>query len=437
MGFSDEQFVRGEDRRNAALKQQMAKSAAEAELRANAVARAEAARLGYQGDVLADPAAAADWIENNPDYGTELTAPGWANSQQYAAAAKEYDPKGERSPTQVQHLMSPERYAYMQNVGRTVDLLRGLSNKEHTSTGETRAERAMHFWDQSNNARSTRDDYNDANYQRYGGGGKGVGALFTNPLSPIGAHLQNMEVIPNAIAFQAEVGPSIIEAPARAGALQGLRQRVALNENPMLDIDPRREGESPEQYAERYANRYGQLADLEAAAKQPSDQYVANTLFGSLFGDEHTAVPRFTADILGTARSMVDPTFLASVFTGAPVAAGRGGFLKGLLRATGDEAKPEAAFAAGVNALTGGSGSPTWYDYFFTPVDTSPAERASIRDQQSKASAQAQIDVLNRENPTIWESVHGKGVLSGLGMAENPQLWTGPQDDYSRARARR
>jgi hypothetical protein len=252
-----------------------------------------------------------------------------------------------------------------------------------------------------------------------------------------------MEVLPNAIAFQAEVGPSLIEAPARAAALQGLRQRVALNENPMLDIKPRvgipyRDYESPEQYAERFANRYGQLADLEAAAKQPSDQYVANAVFGSLFGDEQTAVPRFTADILGTARSMVDPTFLASVFTGAPAAAtaGRGGLLKGLVKSVGDEAKPEAAFAAGVNALTGGSGSPSWYDYFFTPVATSSAERAAIRDQQSKASAQAQIDVLNRENPTIWESVHGKGVLSGLGRAENPQLWTGPQDDYSRARAR-
>jgi hypothetical protein len=257
-----------------------------------------------------------------------------------------------------------------------------------------------------------------------------------------------MEVLPNAIAFSAETSDShpvdiglgvplpAPEAMARAGALQGLRQRVATNENPMLDIDPRREGESPEQYAERFANRYGQLADLEAAAKQPSDQYVANAVFGSLFGDKHTAVPRFTADILGTARSMVDPTFLASVFTGAPVAAGRGGLLKGLVKSVGDEAKPEAAFAAGVNALTGGSGSPSWYDYFFTPVATSSAERAAIRDQQSKASAQAQIDVLNRENPTIWESVHGKGVLSGLGMAENPQLWTGPQDDYSRARAR-
>lgn len=430
-------------------------SARDAAIRASAVARAEAARLGYEGDAVSDPGAAADWIENNPQYGPEEIAPGWANAGQYAAAAKAFDPKGQRSPTEVQHLMSPEKYEYMQNVGRTVDLLRSLADKGNVADGQTSAERAMYWWDRSNNARSTRDDYGNfgvlgslfmgdrgANYQRYGGGSKGVGAMFTNPLSPINAHIQNMEVLPNALAFATEtssahpmdVGLGVPlpapEAMARAGALHGLRQRVATGENPILDIEPRRDGESPEEYAARYATRLEELRQLEADARQPSDQYVANAMYG-------TPVPRFTADIIGTARSMVDPTFWGSVLTGAPIAAGKGGLLRKLFRSAADEAKPEAAFAAGVNYITGGSGSPTWGDYFFTPVDTSPEERAAIRDQDHKARVQAQVDALNRENPTLWESVHGKGVLSGLGIAENPQLWTGPQDDQARARARR
>ena len=402
--------------------------------RAAGIARAEAERLGYTqqpgagSSYIADPdetpAAVADFIEGQ--HGTLEDIPSWANPQEYAQAGAEYAKGDAASLTgdgrfrESQFLMHPRRFEYMQDVGRAVDLLRGLGEKDQPAgadmSAKSSAERALDFWDSSKGAQTTRQDYHRANYQRYGGAEKGAAALITNRLSPIAHYLQKTEILPKALAFKAEPGASWMDAFGRASGNNEMMKNVQLGEVPVLDMATPANGEDQAVYDARYAQRLGDLTDAYINTLPPSDQYVANSLYG-------TEVPTYTADIIGTARSALDGTGIASLLTGLPVAAvSKDGVLKGLLRQGLQEAVPEAGFTTAVNSVLPAR-TPSYSAYFMQPM---PAEAPTSAEDRNRAEVIAES--LGRDqHDSLWNErnkAHRSVVGSLLDyLPSSPTLW--------------
>lgn len=284
--------------------------------------------------------AAAD-IEHQ--YGKLEDHPSWMNGNQYAKAGKESGLSSEQS----RFLMSPERYQYMQAVGRTADLLRGLKDSPS---------QALHYWDKSDgskpaqggiagfvnrmrgtpeNPRLTRNDYADPNYQRFSGAAKGALEFLQDPTSLVAGYLRKTEIVPNAIRFLSEspegsealrqaagsgnVGmvaeallatPAGTEALARAKAHHDFYDRFRVGENEVLDL-PEIPGESDADRTGRYAERSRQVNELLANLSAPSPQYVANQAFGG----KATPAQAFALD---TAISAIDPSLIGGILVGLP-----------------------------------------------------------------------------------------------------------------------
>jgi hypothetical protein len=434
MGFTDGHFDSLARARNRELAEARASHQPGLQDRAARVAQEQATRLGVPTpiDPVSSPESAADWIEST--YGTEQDVPSYWNSDEYAAAVRDRRAAGVPD-TESFYTMAPERYRYMQDVGRAVDLLRGL--REPTKTLRSPEDVALEFWDKSDGARSTRSDYHRPNYQRYSGSDNATPALFGSSTSPVSAHVRNVGVPTNAIAFTS-VGGGLQDA----GVLHGLEGRIQLGEVPVAAMPsptspspadaPSRSrligGSTPEleaaQRSERWRSGMDELEQVRRDIGRPGDQYMTQALFGG-------PVPRFTADIVGTAASMIDPSFWVGLAAAAPrAAAAKMSVLRNLLAEAASEGAGEAAFTGALNSLIG-TGEGSLYDYVFTPVSAAGYRNGKLMDDPKRRDrAQAKAEALiNSEPRTIWEKVHGESPVwrgaeaVGRGIYASPQAW--------------
>lgn len=343
----------------------------------------------------------ADAIEAH--YGPMEMVPGWYNAQELQDANDELG--NNYWSLSSKWTQSPERYRYMQDVGRDVDLLRGLI--EGTPAANVRA---LDFWDRSLDARPT-DNWDGANYQRFGGIGNQFINTVTDPAAGFGAYLTYADIVPNVLKHLLG-GSSLSQAVHRAHALKEFQSRYRLGKNPVLDLpSPNREERSIDEEADDYGqwlDRHEELSQQRGDLQPPSGQRIATNLFGG------NASP-FVGDAVETAVSMMDPSLAASFFTALPArmtasafqrvarAAGRprwhpplspptsitkGDRLRGVMAQARAEAVPEAVMSGAARAVQ--DAPRTWIDYFFTPQepaenDPSESNAASRRDAAARA----------------------------------------------------
>lgn len=263
-----------------------------------------------------------------PGYGPEATAeqlervwgplesrPGWFNARQFAEAAADYtrarsEDQGmssEEARRHSQFLMSPERYWYMQQgPGRAVDLLKQLRDDP---------EAAAQFWEKSKGARTTRNDYNDANYARHSGFEAGAQEFLSSPLSPIGRYLQWQNIVPSAVRhWTGGEANAPGGALGTANAMNLAQQRYRRGENPILDIATSQPGETADDRRRRWAARDQQIQQDVEALSPPTDDELARNAFGK-------SAPAAAGTALGFLTGLLDgtaPVSLVSNLAKAP-----------------------------------------------------------------------------------------------------------------------
>jgi hypothetical protein len=400
----------------------------EVDLRRPSAIRAEWMRLGGDGmaaaagqeglDPIANPEAAVKILEAAPaadvlsgGYGKYTDQPGWMNADQWAKAGGDYaaTPGGlsESRYVRSQHLQTPERYEYMQTgPGRLLDLLR-----------EKDPDKGLAYWDKSNNARTTRDDYNDPNYNRFAGFPHGAAALVSG-VSPLAVHLRNQSVIPNAL-LAARESDNFGDALERAHAYKNLLSRVLLNptgEQEVLDLP---DGATPEAYRER--RKF--LGEMMSLLHPPSGATVANDIWraGSNLGDAvgtffsmgdrptirgpkpqggiYGGAPAVFADTVETGASMADATLAPEWLS------------SGLLRGTVREFATDSPIEAAQRVLMPADPQRTYADYLTKPTVPQAFDPERSRQIQQAAAA---VQGMTMDNG---------GLLGGI-MTE-PQAWTG------------
>jgi hypothetical protein len=327
----------------------------------------------------------ADTIERR--YGTFENQPSWRNADDYAKAGAEYARNNadnhygsvDEAYTASRQLLSPERYAYMQDVGRTVDLLRGLKDTPVTSTST---------YKDSYKQPLARDGLNIANYERFGDGSVAQD-FFSDPTSPVAWYLRTSNSIPSTIRSTAD---SASTAAANALGQTNFTNRFRLGPVAVMDLPS---NATPEQYRQRAA----EVEKLAQDVAPPSWQHVVGK------------APPVVADAVGFFGEMLDPSVVASSITGAP------GMLAGLKtapslaskaataagafgRSSVGELKPEAMFAAPQWAAQASMPvERTWQDYLFG------AGQPEQRNPEVTTRAANILDSLKRNNPQdIWQS---------------------------------
>lgn len=320
----------------------------------------------------------------------QIARPSWSNSVEFAKAGAQYAENSARSGSGIedaylesQFLMHPERYKYMQKTGRVVDLLRNLHRDPSL---------AMHYWDRSNLARTTRLDPDEAHYQRFSGAENLMG-LFTNPTSTIGSYLRSANLMPQIASYAAETGGAPVslgddlgyaygesfwpgsklpekpvnlsDAAYLSAALADLNANTQLGENPVLDMPSLPERPTIDQVARHnreYTARMAELAEQVEGLKPPSGRYIGSKLYGQ-------NVPQATADLLDFYLGVLDPSLVAGLGAGA---AGRYLQRPSLLRALTGEARdqlvPEVAISGPIMATVMQEPKRTFTDYALKPA---------------------------------------------------------------------
>lgn len=363
---------------------------------------ADQARYGFRpgADKYGDPVSMMD--ENAPNrvadtierrYGTFENQPSWRNADDYAKAGAEYARNNadhhagsvDGAYTASRQLLSPERYAYMQDVGRTVDLLRGLKDTPVTSVGT---------YKDSYKQPLARDGMNIANYQRFGDGSVAQD-FFNDPTSPVAWYLRTANSIPATIRSTSD---SASTAAANALGNTNFVNRFRLGPVAVMDLPS---DATPDQYRQRAA----EVEKLARDVAPPSWQHFVGK------------APPVVADTVGFFGEMVDPSVIAATLTGAP------GMLAGLKAAPGmaakasmaagafsrgavGELKPEVMFASPQWAAQASMPAErTYQEYLFgagQPEQRNPevtTRAANILDSLRRNSPQDIWDARNRHNP--------------------------------------
>lgn len=297
----------------------------------------------------------ADHIEGV--FGKLEDRPSWSNEEEYAKAGRRFAEENAHRYGSVgeaynasKHLMSPQRYQYMQDVGRTVDLLRSL----HDGTPVT----SWQYYSQSKGRPLARLDsmardpelrgFNEAGYERFRG--QGPQSFFQDPVSPVAWYLRAGQTIPNAIKFSSASSDPLADTAGNRDFYQAFRR----GPNEVLDIPSLPENATPEQvraHEERYAQRAREVAEMEANLQPPSWHSTINAIPGL------PNVPAGVADIVGTLGDALDPSLLAGLPAGALprfVASSPDNILAGLTASRGSGYAAELlsrAQAGGVSAL--------------------------------------------------------------------------------------
>lgn len=247
-------------------------------------------------------------------YGTLEERPGFYNAKQFGREAAKFaqnngageDLRGGDGGRSSQWLMSQPQYEYMQDSGRLVDLLSDL---------RTQPDRARGFFDRSEGARTTRDDYHLPNYGRFGGFAPAAMELFTNPMSPIGGYLRMQNIVPEALKHATGM-----ETEAPGGALGTAyaaylaRERFRRGEVPTLDIPEPQPGESVPDAEQRYFRRKEEVDDLLGDLEPPTPEELARNVAGR---DAPAALGTGIDMLLGLADATV-PVSMAGNLARAP-----------------------------------------------------------------------------------------------------------------------
>ena len=303
------------------------------------------------------------------------------------------------------HLMAPQQFHYMQDIGRTVDLLRGLRNISGTwsTVGSPPSEPdagyysapevALSYWDKSDATKNpgairSREDFNDPNYQRFAGFDKAIGGFMRNPDSPISLALSWGQRVPDSMRFAWEKpGDAAGSSFSRAENSREFGKTHMLNEeNPVLraptPVDPND--------SDAWTAALNQAGTEQLNLSPPPYQNVTNSAWRRVFG---TDAPAAVGDLVGIIGDSADATGVASLLAGLPVrfaASGAAAAAKGatpsIARRIGgalagtayDEGLPEVVFGTAINAA-GGHPSRTWGQYYTQPEPDIPLD-TSARD---------------------------------------------------------
>lgn len=309
--------------------------------------------------------------------------PSWNNAGELAEANKDkswFDPSAKWT-------MSPDRQRYMQGAGRDVDFLRAYLDGGNAADDL----KAVEFWDRSKDATST-DNWDGANFQRFGGMGNQFASSVTDRAVPFGAFMQLTDAAgPNVLRWLVGGGTSAEDAIERTHALNEFQKRYRLGKNPVLDIPTPKEGDGP---AADWHEREAQLQQQRMALEPPSGHNAVSRWLG--------AAPAFIGDAVDTLMSAADPSLYASLGTSLPAksvaraalrtipprAAAKVGArdVAGALARQGvAELTPEAGFAAAVRAAAPASGR-SWVDYF-----TKPETAEATPDHLSESAARKML----------------------------------------------
>ena len=310
------------------------------------------------------------------------------------------------------HLLSDPQLAYMQDVGRYVDLLRNLRSKsgeapspgQYMMAGGGPAEVALKYWDKSDlsknpNAARAREDFNDPNYQRFAG--NGMQSFFANPDSPLVQYFATGQLAPNAMKFAWEdpqTGQND-EAVQRAANVRASSLGRMLNgENTVL----RQPQPADELDSTAWTQALGEAGRSHLNLQPAPWQNIANSGWRALqsaaqraAGIEQPVVADATAaagDLLGLLGDSVDPSLGASFVAGLPA---RASLLKHLAASQGrqpasiyrrvaqsipgqayQEGVPEVALGGSLNMLAGDPDR-TIADYLTKPAADRPLDSAA------------------------------------------------------------
>lgn len=348
------------------------------------------------------PAVTAGQVER--EFGTLDDQPGWMNAKQFVQAGADSKLPLEQS----KFLLSPERYRYMQDIGRSVDLLGGLHRDRETGGaggGRNALRTSLNYWDKSDPERTerlpenefgkadprlSRNDYWDPNYERFSGAANGFLQFATDPSSGVAGYMKQAELSPNYLRFSA-ISPHPF---ASAAAWHQFNDRFHFGDTPIMDIEEV-PGEDPSQKAARFQQRLQEAHGLLRNLAPPSPQYVAREALGP------AATPA-AAFALDTLISAMDPSAVAGATAGLirrvmdPSAVSRS-LLSRLATSTAGEARdqmvPEYLQQSGIHYLTDSRPDRSYREFLTSP------EEAEARSQAAHEEAVRQMEIMNQSRP--------------------------------------
>lgn len=356
-------------------------------------------QFGHQMSMRDD--AAGDRIAGviESQYGTLESTPSWRNADDYARAGAEYARQNSDrhfgstadAYTASKQLLSPEQYDYMQGVGRTVDLLKGLRETPVT---------AAKFYKDSYQEPLARKGMNEASYQRFAGPEKAAADFFQSPAGAVPWYLRVANSVPSAIR---SMGDRASTAAVNAAGAREFSQRFGMGDVKVLDLPS-------DATTQEYLQRLAEVQQLGSDIQPPSWHQAVNAV------PVLPNVPPAMADAIGVFGEAVDPSLAAGILAGIPIRmaasspakvlaglAGTGQLANRLANATGrevvDQMIPEIAFAGGTGSVQASIPSErSWWDYF------TPSE-AGERDPEAATRATNVLQALNRSGDNdIWNA---------------------------------
>lgn len=281
---------------------------------------------------------AADTIE--AVYGTLEDRMGYPNAAEYASAGAKWarsnkDLYGSFGTVPIdeayiasKQLLPPDRFHYMQNVGRTVDLLRSLRDGSPVMS--------LEYYNKSRGQPLARSGLNEANYERFARWDEAARDFFQDPASAVPWYMRVANAyLPQSLKFASEHGAGA-DALRAAEADRQFYNRFRVGPVEVLDIPSLPDNATPEDRFRQqvdYQRRRAEVLGLQQQLAAPSWHYAANQI--PYLPDVSPGV----ADVIGTAGEAMDISLGAGMLVGIPMrlsATSPRRILAGLTKSHGD-----------------------------------------------------------------------------------------------------